>query len=469
MDRHRPARPHYAWVILAVTCLTVVMTAGVTAVPAVLIHPLEVAFGWDRAAIALAVSINVFLYGLAGPCAGRLMLRVGPRRVMLLSLLLIASGVAASTQVQTLLHLYLLWGVVVGVGTGSTALVLSATVVHRWFTTQRGLALGLLGAASSTGRLVFLPLLATIVVTLGWQAVGWVVVGCLLLVVLPLVALLMRDAPAAMRLTPYGTGHDPASRIPPTAPPPEAPLVPLGAALRQGNFWRLWLTFAICGATTNGLIGTHLIPHAIDQGLSAVAAATTLAMMGMLDIVGTLGSGWLSDRYDKRVLLAGYYGLRGLSLLFLPYADDLTTLALFGVVYGLDWIATVPPTVGLATDLFGTRSGPILFGWVFFGHQVGAALAAYGGGFLRVWLGTYQVAFTTAGLLALGATVLVLTIRQERGPVADGLPPPDAARGHAGGPGRAQGGDLMNSWREGTREGGVGRQDPSRSARGEPE
>jgi len=321
MDRHRPVRPHYAWVILAVTCLTVVMTAGVTAVPAVLIHPLEVAFGWDRAAIALAVSINVFLYGLAGPFAGRVMLRVGPRRVMLASLLLIAIGVAASTQVQTLLHLYLLWGVVVGVGTGSTALVLSATVVNRWFTTQRGLALGLLGAASATGRLVFLPLLATIVAALGWQAVGWVVSGCILLVVLPLVALLMRDAPASMGLSPYGAARDPTSGSPRPASPPEEPLVSLGAALRHGDFWRLWLTFAICGATTNGLIGTHLIPHAIDQGLSAVAAATTLAMMGLLDIVGTLGSGWISDRYNKRVLWAGYYGGRGVSLLFLPYAD----------------------------------------------------------------------------------------------------------------------------------------------------
>jgi MFS family permease len=417
MDNHRPARLHYAWVILAVTCLTVVLTAGVTAVPAVLIHPLEVAFGWDRAAIALAVSINVFLYGLAGPFAGRLMLRVGPRRVMLTSLLLIATGVAASTQIRTVFQLYLLWGVVVGVGTGSTALVLSATVVNRWFSTQRGLALGLLGAASSTGRLVFLPLLATIVTALGWQAVGWVVAGGLLLIAVPLVALLMRDTPAALGLTPYGTAHDAASGSPTTTPAPEAPLVPLRAALRQGDFWRLWLTFAICGATTNGLIGTHLIPHAIDQGLSAVAAATTLAMMGVLDIVGTLGSGWLSDRYDKRILLAAYYGLRGLSLLFLPYADSLTKLALFGVIYGLDWIATVPPTVGLASDLFGKRSGPILFGWIFFGHQVGAALAAYGGGLLRVWLGTYQVAFTTAGLLALGAALLVLTLRQGRRPV----------------------------------------------------
>src|SRR5216683_2802790 len=222
MDHHCPARLHYAWVILAVTGLTVVMTAGVTAVPAVLIHPLEVAFGWDRAAIALAVSINVFLYGLAGPFAGRLMLRVGPRRVMLTSLLLIAAGVAAATQIRTVLHLYLLWGVVVGVGTGSTALVLSATVVNRWFTTQRGLAMGLLGAASSTGRLVFLPLLATIVATLGWQAVGWVVAGCVLLVVLPLVALLMRDAPAVMGLTPYGAVHAPVSGLPPTAAPPAA-------------------------------------------------------------------------------------------------------------------------------------------------------------------------------------------------------------------------------------------------------
>src|SRR5437870_402516 len=314
MDHQRPARLHYAWVILAVTCLTVVLTAGVTAVPAVLIHPLEVAFGWVRAAFALAVSINVFLYGLAGPFAGRRLRPVGPRPLVL-------------------------------------------------------------------------------------------------------AALLMRDTPAALGLAPYGTGHAAASGNPATAPAPEAPLVPLSAALRQGDFWRLWLTFAICGATTNGLIGTHLIPHAIDQGLSAVAAATTLAMMGVLDIAGTLGSGWLSDRYDKRILLASYYGLRGLSLLFLPYADNFTKLALFGVVYGLDWIATVPPTAGLASDLFGTRSGPILFGWVFFGHQVGAALAAYGGGLLHVWFGTYRVAFTTAGLLALGAAILVLTIRQGREPV----------------------------------------------------
>src|SRR5499426_4594529 len=229
MDHRRPARLHYAWVILAVTCLTVVLTAGVTAVPAVLIHPLEVAFGWDRAAIALAVSINIFLYGLTGPFAGQVMLRVGPRRVMLISLLLLAAGVAASTQIQTVLHLYLLWGVVVGVGTGSTALVLSATVVNRWFTSQRGLALGLLGAASSTGRLIFLPLLATIVTTLGWQAVGWVVAGCVLLLAVPLVAVFMRDTPAAMGLTPYGTAHDPLSGSLRPTTPPEEPLVPLSA------------------------------------------------------------------------------------------------------------------------------------------------------------------------------------------------------------------------------------------------
>jgi MFS family permease len=414
MDSQHPARLHYAWVILGVTGLTVVMTAGVTAVPAVLIHPLEVTFGWDRAAIALAVSINVFLYGLAGPFAGRIMLHFGPRKVMLTSLLVITLGVAATTRIQTLSHLYLLWGVVVGVGTGSTAAVLSATVVNRWFATQQGLALGLLGAATSTGRLVFLPLLATVVAALGWQAVGWVVAGCILLVVLPLVALLMCDTPALMGLTPYGAARA-TSESPSPASPPEEPLVSLWSALRHGDFWRLWLTFAICGVTTNGLIGTHLIPYAIDRGLPAVAAAQTLAMMGLLDVIGTLGSGWLSDRYDKRVLLAVYYGLRGLSLLVLPYADNLTKLALFGILYGLDWIATVPPTAGLASDIFGKRSGPIFFGWIFFGHQVGAALAAYGGGLLRVWFGDYHVAFTTAGLLALGAAVIALTMRQGQG------------------------------------------------------
>jgi sugar phosphate permease len=282
---------------------------------------------------------------------------------MLTSLVLIACGVAATTQLRSLLQLYLLWGVVVGVGTGSTALVLSATVVNRWFTTHRGLALGLLGAATSTGRLLFLPLLAAVVVALGWQAVGWVVAGGLTLLVLPLVALLMRDSPAQMGLTPY---RGVSAAAPADTPAPDAgaaPLVPLWAALRHGDFWRLWLTFAICGATTDGVIGTHLIPHAIDLGLSAVAAAGALALMGVLDIVGTLGSGWLSDRYAKHVLLAWYYGLRGVSLLFLPYADGLMKLALFGVVYGLDWIATVPPTAGLlAIDAAGLaltiRQGP---------------------------------------------------------------------------------------------------------------
>jgi sugar phosphate permease len=424
----RPARLHYGWVILAVTGLTVLMAAGVTAVPAVLIHPLEVEFGWDRAALALAVSINVLLYGLAGPFAGGLMLRVGPRRVMLTSLVLIACGVAATTQLRSLVELYLLWGVVVGLGTGSTALVLSATVVNRWFTTHRGLALGLLGAATSTGRLIFLPLLAAVVVSLGWQAVGWVVAGCIALLVLPLVALLMRDSPAPVGLTPY-RGTSAAAADPPAPDPGAEPRVPLSTALRQGDFWRLWLTFAVCGATTNGLIGTHLIPHAIDLGLSAVAAAGALALMCVLDIVGTLGSGWLSDRCDKRVLLAWYYGLRGVSLLFLPYAEGLTTLALFGVVYGLDWIATVPPTAGLASDLFGKRSGPILFGWIFFGHQVGAAVAAYGAGLFRVWFGDYGMAFTIAGLLAVGAAGLALTIRQRPGgvPAAISLAAPTPA------------------------------------------
>jgi MFS family permease len=411
-----PAHLHYGWVILGVTCLTVLMAAGVTAVPAVLIHPLEVEFGWDRAAVALAVSINVLLYGLAGPFAGGLMLRFGPRRVMLTSLILIACGVAATTQLRSLAQLYLLWGVVVGLGTGSTALVLSATVVNRWFTTRRGLALGLLGAATSTGRLIFLPLLAAVVVALGWQAVGWVVAGCVALLVLPLVALLMRDSPAQIGSAPYPGVRTAVSAGTAASDSGADPPVPLRTALRHGDFWRLWLTFAICGATTNGLIGTHLIPHAIDMGFSEVAAAGTLAMMGVLDIVGTLGSGWLSDRFDKRLLLAWYYGLRGLGLLYLPYADDLTKLALFGVVYGLDWIATVPPTAGLASDIFGKRSGPILFGWIFFGHQVGAAVAAYGAGVFRVWFGDYGEAFATAGLLAVGAAVLALTIRHRRLP-----------------------------------------------------
>jgi MFS family permease len=400
--------PHYAWVVLGVTGLSILMASGVTALPPVLIHPLETEFGWDRAQLGLAVAINVLVYGLAAPFAGRLMLRFGPRRVMLASLTLVTVGVAATSQLYSLAQLYALWGVVVGIGAGGTALVLGATVVNRWFATQRGLALGLLGAASSTGRLVFLPLLAALVVTHGWQSAVWLTAACMGLLVLPLVAAVMRDAPAQVGLAPYGAaGGAFASTATSDA---DERSVPLPRALRDRDFWRLWLSFAICGATTNGLIGTHLIPHAIDQGIAEVAAAGTLALMGVLDVAGTIGSGWLSDRFDKRLLLAIYYGLRGLSLLFLPFAGDIPRLALFGVVYGLDWIATVPPTAALASELFGKRSGPILFGWIFFGHQVGAALAAYGGGLARVWFGDYHLAFTTAGIFALLAAALVLTI-----------------------------------------------------------
>jgi predicted MFS family arabinose efflux permease len=408
-------RFHYAWVVFGVTFFTLLAAAGIRSMPGVLIVPLQQSFGWNRATISVAVSINLLLFGLCGPFAAAFMNRYGIRRVLLGALLLIACGVGLTPLMRQPWQLDLLWGVVVGMGTGAMAGVLATTVANRWFVARRGLVTGLLIAATATGQLAFLPGLAALAVNLGWRAASLAVAGSVLLSV-PFVALLMRDSPRRLGLRPYGATED----VPELAPanPFGAALTGLARSVRHADFWLLTGSFFICGASTNGLIGTHLIPAEVDHGIPEVTAASTLALIGVFDVVGTTASGYLTDRFDPRWLLFWYYALRGLSLLLLPFAlgSAYLTLLLFIVFYGLDWVATVPPTISLSSGVLGRASGGIVFGWVFASHQLGAAFAATAAGALRTWLGDYQVAFISAGLLCLIASGLVIRIgRAARG------------------------------------------------------
>lgn len=409
-------RIHYGWIVAAVTFVVLLSSAGVRATPSILIVPLEQEFGWTRATISLAVSINLILYGLMGPFAAALMQRLGVRTTVLISAATLTLGVVLTPLMRAPWQLVLLWGVVVGAGTGMTALVLGATVVNRWFTARRGLVMGILTASTATGQLVFLPFLAAVVERHGWRTATLLVAGAVLLII-PLVLLLLRERPEDVGLVRYGEQGFPTGGKSETPVSTSAGAV---AALRQGtrsrDFWLLAGSFFICGASTNGLIGTHLIPACIDHGISEVRAAGLLATMGVFDFIGTTGSGWLSDRWNNRYLLSWYYGLRGFSLLFLPYALDHTFLGLplFAVFYGLDWIATVPPTVRLTTNVFGRENAPLMFGWIVAAHQFGAATAAFGAGALRTALGGYVQAFSIAGVLCFVAAALVLGIDRQR-------------------------------------------------------
>jgi sugar phosphate permease len=405
-----PGQPrlHYAWVMFIVTFIVLLGASGFRSAPGVLIVPLQEAFGWDRATISLAVSINLLLFGFMGPFAAALMERFGIRRVVASALAVIASGAALTLVMTEPWHLYLSWGVMVGLGAGCMATVLAATVSVRWFAARRGLVTGALTAASATGQLAFLPLIGWLADRYGWEAVS-ITVALMCASVIPLVVIFMRDRPADLGLRRYGaTAED---------VPPGPRVNPIGAAYsslkmasRSGDFWILAATFFVCGATTNGLIGTHLIPAGHDHGMSTVAAANLLALIGIFDIVGTIGSGWLTDRFDPRKLLFIYYAFRGLSLLGLTYVLGSVNFGLvaFIVFYGLDWVATVPPTIALCTQAFGTRQGPLVYGWVFAAHQVGAAVVAYLAGVTRTITGDYALAFNFAGALAIIAAILIL-------------------------------------------------------------
>jgi predicted MFS family arabinose efflux permease len=412
---------HYGWAVVAATFLTLLVTAAAVGAPGVLMLPLEREFGWSTAAISLALAVRLLLYGLMGPFAAAFLNRYGLRRVVLVALGFITAGLAASLAMTRIWQLLLLWGVTVGLGTGLTALVLAATVATRWFTARRGLVVGLLTASSATGQLVFLPLLASIAVHAGWRP-ALLMVCALLAAGAVAVWLLMVDRPADVGLAPYGAPAEASAGAGDTrgaATIAGAALAALRDAAHSRTFWILFATFFICGASTNGLIQNHFIPFCSDQGMPVVAAAGILATMGAFDFLGTIGSGWLSDRYDAGRLLFWYYGLRGLSLLYLPFADfTFRGLSPFALFYGLDWIATVPPTVALTVRAFGRDRAPLVFGWIFAAHQLGAACAAFGAGLTRTLISTYVPAFIVAGALCIGAAGLILMLQSTSSPAA---------------------------------------------------
>ena len=396
-------RFHYAWVVTGVTFLALLVAAGVRGAPGVVIVPLEAEFGWDRASISLAVAVSLLTFGLAGPISGTLIDRLGPRRILVFGLLLLALGLAPLLFMRELWQLHLLWGVVVGLSTGAVGHVLGAAVAQRWFRAHRGLVMGLFGGATSAGQLVFVPTMMALVVTIGWRSAIGLLAAASLALVLP-VGLLMRDRPEDVGAVAYGGVKTASERR------EDARRTSLRDAAKRRDFWLLAGSFFICGYTSNGLIGTHLIPHAVEHGFTEVTTAAAVGLMGAMNIVGTLASGWLSDRYDNRKLLAAYYGFRALSLAGLPFILHVPELMLFAVVYGLDWVATVPPTVNLIASIFGRASVGALYGWVWFGHMVGAATAAYAGGFFRTILGDYHLTFISAAIAGFVAVALALRI-----------------------------------------------------------
>ncbi|MFK4498333.1 MFS family permease [Bradyrhizobium japonicum] len=406
---------HYGWVMVGVTFLTALISAGTVGAPGVFIVPLQHEFGWSTAQISSALSIRFILFGLMAPFAAALLNRYGLRNVTLTAQLIVVSALVLSLGMTEVWQLVALWGVVIGIGTGMTALVLGATIATRWFAARRGLVVGIMTASVATGQLVFLPLLASLTERYGWRlALGFV---CIALGVSAVAVLLaMRDRPSDVGLRPFGDEG--------TEPLPAPPVshgsitgVALGTlrdASKSRAFWILFATFFVCGASTNGLVQVHLIPMCLDFGIPQVQAAGLLAAMGIFDFFGTIMSGWLSDRYDNRYLLFWYYGLRGLSLIFLPFSDfSFYGLSIFAMFYGLDWIATVPPTVRLTAQKFGPERANLVFGWIFAGHQLGAGTAAFGAGFSRTVYESYLPAFFIAGALCVFASLIVLALSRQ--------------------------------------------------------
>ena len=405
-------RIHPGWLGVAVTFATLMATAGFRSAPSVLITPLEAAFGWSRSDISLAIAINVLLFGLVSPFAAALMEKFGMRRVVMSALSTVSLGAFLTIFIHAPWQLIATWGVIVGTGTGSMALVFAATVANRWFVAKRGLVTGVLTAASATGQLIFLPGLSHLAHTYGWKSVS-ITVATFALAVVPFIYFFLREKPADLGLLPYGASAD-------WQPPAKSELSAAALAidtLKQGSkrkdFWYLFGSFFVCGLSTSGLIGTHFIPAAHDHGMMDTLAASLLALVGVFDVIGTVCSGWLTDRYDPRKLLFFYYGLRGLSLFLLPsilFSNIHPSTLVFVIFYGLDWVATVPPTIMLCRAVLGPARASVVYGWVFAAHQMGGAIAAFGAAVLRVKLGDYAVAFYISGAMCIITAYFVLQI-----------------------------------------------------------
>jgi sugar phosphate permease len=414
---------HYAWIVAAVAFIAMLTTSAALGLPGAMLQPLSKEFGWSTEQLSSVFAVRFALFGLLGPFAAVFIHRFGLRRVMVAASCLIAAALLLATQITQLWQLFILWGLVLGCGTGLTALVLGAMVASRWFTARRGLVIGLLAASTATGQLIFLPIAAWLIENVGWRyAVLPVFAACV--GVASLVVLFMRDSPQDVGLQAYGEPPpDPALPAEPPPAPPAAvlsfwgPFTVLREAAGNRTFWILAGSFFICGLSTNGLVQTHFISLCGDNGLGTVPAASVLSLMGLFDLVGTTLSGYLSDRYDNRKLLFWYYSLRGLSLFWLPYSSfTLYGLSLFALFYGLDWLATVPPTVKLAAQAFGKERAGLVFGWVFAAHQLGAAVAAYGAGLTRTLLLTYTPALFAAGAACFVAALIVMAIARPVSP-----------------------------------------------------
>lgn len=393
----------YGWVVVAVTAMVLLVSFGVRSSPGVFMLSLERDLGWSRAAISAAVSLSLIILGISSPYGGMMVARFGPKRMTIVALAMMGVTLIWSSQMTELWQLNVFWGGLLGLSGGLAGSVLSATVSNRWFVQHRGMVTGIFGAATSAGQLVFVPLLTNMLLTIGWRP-STMALGVISLLVLLPVLLLFKDDPADVGLLPLGATA-PISKAQAGA---EAGL--MARAVRHPDFWLLCVTFFICGATTNGIIGTHLIPYAVDCGIPQATAAGVVALLGTMNFVGTLASGWLTDRYDPRKLLCIYYGFRGLSLFLLPFVTDPLGLSVFAVIFGLDYISTVPPTIALAADSFGRRNAGVIYGWAFCAHSLGAALSAYLGGVTRDALGNYGPAFIAAGILGICAAVLALRI-----------------------------------------------------------
>ncbi|MBV9655404.1 MAG: MFS transporter [Acetobacteraceae bacterium] len=402
-------RVHYAWVVTGLMFVVILSIVGVRAAPAVLMVPLETAFGWSRDTVSAAISLNILLFGLIGPFAAALIQTIGLKRTILLSLSILCVTMLLASVISSPWQLFATWGLMVGVGCGAGTVGLATAIANRWFVERRGLAVGLLTASNASGQLVFLPLLATVVEHGGWRGVS-LLLAAVMAALIPLVMIALPESPRAVGLGPYGAPLEqtPGARA---GNPVLVAFGGLARGIRSLDFWLLFSSFAVCGFSTNGLVGTHLIAYCVDHGIPEVSAAGILAAIGVFDLIGTTLSGWLTDRFNSRVLLFWYYGLRGLSLIALPFTNfDVVSLSVFAVFYGLDWIATVPPTVRIANEAFGDKNGPLVFGWVVAGHQLGAACAAFFAGFMRSAEGNYLEAFMIAGATGIVAAMLSLMI-----------------------------------------------------------
>ncbi|MDT0167962.1 MFS transporter [Pseudarthrobacter sp. BRE9] len=423
----QPRRLHPAWIVAAVAFLALVGAAGFRAAPGVLMVPLQQEFGWSTTVLSAAVSINLVLFGLTAPFAAALMERFGIRAVTATALVLIGMGSALTVLVNQSWQILLTWGLLIGLGTGSMALVFAATIANTWFVKSRGLVIGILTAGSAAGQLVFLPVIAVLAQDPGWRQASLLIAAGALAVV-PLVLKFLKNSPADAGVLPFGAepvadDEQAASQAAELDARPRSnaavrALQVLKRASRVRTFWALVAGFAICGATTNGLIGTHFIPSAHDHGMPETTAAGLLAVVGIFDIIGTIASGWLTDRFNPRVLLAVYYQFRGIGLLVLPLllnAEVQPSMIVFVVIYGLDWVATVPPTAAICRETFGA-DGSVVFGWVFAAHQLGAAAAAITAGALRDATGHYTYAWLGAAAMCTIAAVISATIRRNRSP-----------------------------------------------------